>query len=439
MGIFLFFNPFSHTTAIKEICFYLTVFIVLILICFKRINFSFKSPLTLPFALFTVWAFIGLFSALYKVNSIHDFYAHLLKYLAIYYIMINFFNSSKRLIILSWIIIVSATIFSIGGMGYFYLVLGNNISTTRMTFQETSINIIGFVCIFALLLSVHLLPRTGMLYKKILLLISLTVTSIVTVMTVSLGTLLAMILSILVLFPKNKKIVVLVSLLLATVLVITSLSFIPVKNRISTNYIVNKLQDEERIKIWHTYFEIIKDYPIFGIGFDMDDMWHDQNLWDKYSARIPSKFRTSIAHPHNILISITVRLGLVGLGLFFYIIFVFVRMSWIVVKHGKDDFIKSWGLCITAAFAAWFIKGMFEPALSHVPAIINYTIFAMMTILWNINSETNSGGPKNSDNVLSSESFHLEESWHKIIKTWFFVQILVINFSDFYKFKWAKR
>ena len=388
MGIFLFFTPFSHTTAIKEICFYLSFFIVLILICFNKINFSFKSPITLPFALFTIWAFIGLFFALYKENSIHDFYAHLLKYLAIYYIIINFFNSGKRLIILSWIIIISATIFSIGGLGYFYLVLGNNILTTRMTFQETSINIIGFVSIFALLLSVHLIPRTDLLYKKILLLISLTVTSIVTVMTLSFGTLLGMILSILVLFPKNKKIVFLTFLLLVIVSVIITLKFSPAKSRFSANFILNKLQNEERIKIWRTYFEIIKDYPISGIGFDMDDMWRDQSLWDKYSARIPSKFRTTTKWvPHNILLSITVRLGLVGLGLYFYIIFVFVRMSWMVIKHGKDDVIKSWGLCIIAAFVAWFIKGMFEPALSHVPAIINYTIFAMMTILWGLNSE----------------------------------------------------
>ena len=161
MGIFLFFAPFLHTTAIKEISFYLSVFIVFILIYSKQIDFSLKSPLSLPFALFTVWAFIGLFSALYKENSIHDFYSHLLKYIAIYYIIINFFNSGKRLILLSWIMIVSATIFSIGGLGCFYLVLGNNILTTRMTFQETSINIIGFVSIFALLLSAHQLHRTG--------------------------------------------------------------------------------------------------------------------------------------------------------------------------------------------------------------------------------------------------------------------------------------
>jgi len=389
MGIFLFFTPFSHTTAIKEICFYLSVFIILILITVKKINFSFKSPFSLPFALFTVWAFTGLFFALYNKNSIHDFYAHLLKYLAIYYMMINFFNSGKRLIVLSWIIIVSATIFSIGGLGYFYPVLGNSILTQRMTFQETPIGIIGFVSVFALLLSVHLLPRTGLLYKKILLLISFTVTSIVTVMTLSFGTLLSMILSILVLFPKNKKIVLFTLLLFATILVLAILNLSIAKTRMSANFIQNKLQNEERIKIWHTYFEIIKDYPISGIGFDMDDMWHDQNLWDKYSARIPSKLRTPTKWvPHNILLSITVRLGLVGLVLYLYTIFVFVRMSWIVIKHGKDDFIKSWGLCVTAAFIAWFIKGMLEPALSHVPAIINYTIFAMMTILWKLNSGT---------------------------------------------------
>jgi O-antigen ligase len=82
-------------------------------------------------------------------------------------------------------------------------------------------------------------------------------------------------------------------LLLTTVSVITTLKFSPAKSRFSINFILNKLQSEERIKIWHTYFEIIKDYPISGIGFDMDDMWHDQSLWDNYSARIPSKFRTA--------------------------------------------------------------------------------------------------------------------------------------------------
>jgi O-antigen ligase len=223
-----------------------------------------------------------------------------------------------------------------------------------------------------------------------LLLLSLTVTSFVTVMTVSLGTLLAMILSILVLFPKNKKIVTLFSLFLATILVVMTINFLPAKNRISENYLFNRLHEGDRIEIWQTYFEMIKDYPISGIGFDMHDLWHDKNWWEKYSSRLPSKQRTFMQDPHNIFISTAVRLGLVGLGLFFYIIYMFFRMAWITIKHGKDNYIKSWGLCISSAFVAWLIKGMFEPALSHVPAVIIYTIFAMMTVLWELNSDPDS-------------------------------------------------
>jgi len=56
----------------------------------------------------------------------------------------------------------------------------------------------------------------------------------------------------------------------------------------------------------------------------MNDMWHNQNLWDKYSDRIPSKYRTDIKRiPHSIFISTAVRLGLIGLGLFFSILAVF--------------------------------------------------------------------------------------------------------------------
>ncbi len=64
MGLFIFLNPFPHTTAIKEICFYSSVVMILILACFRKLDFSFRSPLTIPFLLFALWAFIGLFFAL---------------------------------------------------------------------------------------------------------------------------------------------------------------------------------------------------------------------------------------------------------------------------------------------------------------------------------------------------------------------------------------
>jgi len=154
MGIFIFLNPFPHTTAIKETCVYLSLVIVLILICFKKTNFSFKSPLTLPFVLFVVWVLIGLFFALDKENSIHDFRAHLLKYLVVYYILINFFNSQKRLVVLSWIIIASAVIFSIGEIYYFYIMLGNSFSVKLSTgLTEIPVNWVGYITVTAAIFS----------------------------------------------------------------------------------------------------------------------------------------------------------------------------------------------------------------------------------------------------------------------------------------------
>ena len=126
MGIFIFFNPFPHTTAIKEICYYLSVIIVTILILSKNIDFTFKTPLLLPFGLFILWSFLSIFFAFDKENSIHDFYSHLIRYVILYYILINFFNSEKRLVYLSWVIIISSSIFTVGGLIYYYFILEEN-------------------------------------------------------------------------------------------------------------------------------------------------------------------------------------------------------------------------------------------------------------------------------------------------------------------------
>ena len=118
MGFFIFLNPFPHVTSAKEIAFYLSVALVVFGMATGKLNFSFKSPLTLPFMLFSAWAALGLFFALDPENSLHDFYAHLLKYLAFYYILVNCSSTKKRLKWLSWIIILSATTFCVGALGY---------------------------------------------------------------------------------------------------------------------------------------------------------------------------------------------------------------------------------------------------------------------------------------------------------------------------------
>jgi hypothetical protein len=115
MGIYIFLNPLP-LSAVSEFCFYLSLAALIMLISFKKTAFTLLSPLTLPFLLFFLWAVFGLFFTLDFKNTLHDLRGYLLKYLIIFYLLVNYFNSQKKLEIISWIVIASATIFSIGAV-----------------------------------------------------------------------------------------------------------------------------------------------------------------------------------------------------------------------------------------------------------------------------------------------------------------------------------
>lgn len=297
---------------------------------------------------------------------------------------------------LIWVTILSAAAFSIWAITYFYFFLGNDI-TTRLGsgFTEIPINIIGIVTLFAIILSLQYLRGKITIYRKTLLAICLIVTSLATLLTQTIGTLLAIVFSLPILFLKNKKTVVIFIMFLLVAMI-----FLPVRHRLAMQSIVSKIRNDPRINITYNFIEIIKDYPITGIGFGMQT-YDNKDLLNRYNARVPIEYRqeTPIAAPHNLLLDVAVRLGLVGLALYLYIIFAFVRMGWKIIKHGRDDFIKSWGLCLMAAFIAVFIQGMFENTHSGPPAIVLYAIFAMMTILWRLNME-----PDNQPDIKSAHS-----------------------------------
>ena len=389
MGIFIFFNPFPHTTTIKETCFYGSVIIVLILICFKKIDFSFKSPLTLPFALFTAWAFIGLFFALDKEGSIHDFRAHLLKYIVFYYILINFFNSRKRLVSLSWVIVISATIFSIGEIYYFYFMLGNSFSVKLVPgLNEISVNQIGFITVTAAIFSLYHIITVNNLYVKIISFTSLLPLCVLSVLTQTRSTAFAMFLSVIILCFKNKKVMV-----VCLGIILIGICISPLKNRF---IYINPITDL-RLDINRTTFEIIKDFPIIGIGFGMETYGNRKYInLDVYNKKVPVKYRQKSIHifPHSILFSIAVRTGLVGFALFLCILFMSLKTCWRSIRHGKNNFIKRWGICIASVLVAVIVMGIFEAWSRHVQKVVLYTALAMMTIIWelnNVSSEDSTG------------------------------------------------
>ncbi|MCD6294862.1 MAG: O-antigen ligase family protein [Deltaproteobacteria bacterium] len=422
MGIFIFFNPFPHTTSIQEISFYLSVFLVILGIISKKMPFFFRSPLSLPLALFTLWAAIGLFFALDQENSLHDFYSHLLKYLMLYYMLINVFNSKKRLEWLSWIIIISATLFCVGALGYEYLILGENEYSTRfgVRFVQNPTNLMGVITLFAAILSTHHLTEKGRSWSYCTLLgFCLPALLAVTVLTESRSNFVALGMVAAILLSKYKRALLAFVVLFALIICLT-----PMKDRffLSESEISSKASILHRISIAYISCEIIKDYPVFGTGFGIKTFQNRKVIDPKaYNARLPKKYRMDewaqrfphlkayteqpsknsgtdegspkesgiieylFKRPHNMFLMIGVRMGLVGLLFFFYLWFVAGKMCWKTMRHGKNDFLKRWGHCVTAAFVMFLVKGSLDPIFTHLTEVVLFTILAMITIVWNLN------------------------------------------------------
>jgi len=380
MCVFLFFNPVPYVTSIKEICFYVSVAIVLGLVYFRKTEFSFRTPLTLPFALFVIWSFLGLFSALNIMGSIHDFYSHLLKYLIYYYILINFIKSRKQIIALTWIVIISTAFFYMGVLLYYYVIIGAPLSQRLgLNMVQLQTNLMGVVCLFAIVFSLHHLSLKPELPAGIFLSFCLFWCILAVVMTQTRSALLGMILGATVLFAKNKKVLVSMFVIFTLLIVLT-----PLKDRFS----VETVLFNERIGISLASMELIKAYPLFGIGFSMET-YQDRDFMKAYYDRVPrgtletpNRAFHIYQDPNNILFDVAIRTGIIGFGLFCFIIVRFARMGWTLIRQGRDPFIRNWGLCLMAAFAGYFTQGMFEPTLYGSSAIVLYTILAMTTILW---------------------------------------------------------
>lgn len=380
IGIFIFINPFPHITAIKEICFYLSVVIFFTLFFVKKNILSFRTPLMLPFGLFVLWSFLGLFFALNRSNSIHDFYSHLLRYIILYYMIVNFFASKKRLVALSWIVIISSATFSIGAVIYHYFMLGNKLSEKFAGFAQAPINVISVTVVFGVILSMNNLFDEKKFSRRLVLFGCLFLLSCSMLLFQNLSSIVALFLAVIIIFFNKKRI--LVGLLGAILIII---AVMPVKNRFlmySDNLLIAL-----RVGINYHTLEIIKDHPVVGIGFGMHT-WSDSLDLKKYYERIPEKYRESIIYdnPHNMFFDIAVRLGLVGFGLCCYIIVVFFKIARACIKNGRNDFIKNWGRCVAAAFLAFLTIGFFHPVFSHMPEVVLCTIFSMATIVWRLNN-----------------------------------------------------
>lgn len=380
MGIYLFANPLP-VASVNEFCFYLSVLALILLLVFRKTTFTLRSPLTLPFILFFLWAVFGLFFTLDFKNTLHDLRGHFLEYVIVFFLLVNYFNSPKRLKMLALIAIASATIFSIYAITVYYFIEGFPFSARLgLTFRgEMTTDYIGFITIFGICLSLHFLYKSKNIFYKILLVSCFFIMTITTLLTQSRGSLLGFLAALVILCFHNKKNIIFI---IITILIIILMP--GVKERVTMNVFTK----DTRIKINRLTIEAIKDHPFVGIGFGMK-IYGNKNVLDleKLNKQLPLEYQQNgviVASPHNTILDIAVRTGVVGLVLFLYILITPLWMLWRTLKLKKGEYFKSWAICFFACFVSYMIPALFADTTFGPRVVIFYAMLAMITILWNI-------------------------------------------------------
>jgi O-antigen ligase len=383
IGLFVFFTPFPHTTAVKETTFYLSLAGMLYLAFSKKRVFSWSTPLTMPFALLAAWSAVGLLFALDRPNTFHDILSQLLKYYAVYFLVVQFYPSQKGFDTLARIIVASTALFSVGAIVYYYPVLGHSFAerlghSARYSFFEMSANYLGFATVFAALLSMNQFFKEDRGALKALLVLCFVATVIATLLTQTRGAVIALALAMILFGMSNRRglvLAVLLPVLIASVIFTTAAS----RERFS----MKSMQSSERIGIVLMYWEMIKEHPVKGIGFGME-MLQKKEFMTPYYERVPEADRDPGFHvsPHNFYLDVTVRLGVVGLLLYLGIIFTAFRMTWQSRGSSAESTDKSDTLCLAASFGAVLVQSIFADTSFGPPAIVFYLHLAMITILW---------------------------------------------------------
>jgi O-antigen ligase len=181
-------------------------------------------------------------------------------------------------------------------------------------------------------------------------------------------------------------------MLIFIVTIVILISILPVKNRLTPSAILDKLKNDSRINISHTYVEVIKEFPIHGIGFGLQS-YAEANFLKKYHDRVDPAKRTAdiITAPHNFFIDILVRLGIIGLALYLYALYKAMMMVIRLSMDKGDPYIRNWGLTLLCALVAFLIQGMFENVHSGPAAVVFFSVLAMITILWRTTRNESNG------------------------------------------------
>ena len=134
----------------------------------------------------------------------------------------------------------------------------------------------------------------------------------------------------------------------------------------------------ERVFQYITGLEIIRDYPILGIGPDTLGMIYPPYLSKVYKEKEEYRGFQNQNRIHNDFLDVTISRGLVGLGVYLWFIFAYARMVWKGYKKAVGlDKILIIGIC--SSCLGYFIQNQFS--FGHIPITTLFWFLIGMSVI----------------------------------------------------------
>ncbi|MBU1124810.1 MAG: O-antigen ligase family protein [Candidatus Omnitrophica bacterium] len=135
----------------------------------------------------------------------------------------------------------------------------------------------------------------------------------------------------------------------------------------------------DRIAIYRHTFNMIKAHPVIGVGANTYmDNYKDYKEFPEYRNVVTSDY----LYAHNNFLHMAAEIGLVGLGIFIWLLALFFRKAWSIYKKLDDRFLKAASLSLFLCIISFLVNGLTESSLysSRVAIIFWYLLGATLSL-----------------------------------------------------------
>lgn len=426
------FYPYCRTVFIpaKELIAEILVILSLMFWGFKTLSQE-KAKLTSSTLNFPILSFISIcVLSLIWSNSFFISLKELPLFLAgplLYFVITNNISDERQISRILNVLLIVGSLFGIYGIfqykGIDFSFWMRNIGRQQVFGLFGNVNFFAEYLIVPLPIAVSLFFTTQNKLKKILLLIGIIVMSASLTATFTRGSYLGFGVSLIFMsflflisrgkkfIKKNRKIFIII---LTVVIIITFLFIIPnplnksgtaiekIKSRISISQLSQSSSIKRRIATWKFTILMIKDHPLLGSGIGT----YKYNTL-KYQAEFFKQGENRSLYPHgfadkahNEYLQLWAEIGIVGLGIFIWLIISYFSCGIKILRKIKDEYKQGIIIGLMGSVVAVLIDGLFGFPL-HLPAtvILFWLVLALTIVIIKIeaNAEENDIVRKNSN------------------------------------------